>query len=61
MAAQTSRREIIGVLRETGFIEVADTALRTLPDPVDLDRVAEFLISYGITKDELVSRLGGSP
>ena len=49
------------MLRRTGFGEVADEALRLLPDPVDLDRAVEILQLYGVTKDELISRMGGSP
>jgi hypothetical protein len=32
MAVQASRQEIVDVLRRTGFAEVADEALRLLPD-----------------------------
>lgn len=61
MAVQATRQEIVRVLRKTGFTEVADEALKRLPDPVDFDQVAGFLAPYGITKDELISRMGGSP
>jgi hypothetical protein len=47
-------------LRRTGFPEVADEALRVLPDPVEGDQIAAFLAPYGITLDELVSRVGGT-
>jgi hypothetical protein len=47
-------------LRRTGFPEVADEALRVLPDPVEGDRIAAFLTPYGITLDEIVSRMGGT-
>jgi hypothetical protein len=49
------------MLRRTGFPELADEAQRVLPDPVEFDRVAEFLESYGVSMDELISRMGGSP
>lgn len=32
-----------------------------LPDPVEYNHAARFLAHYGITKDELISRRGGSP
>jgi len=47
-------------LCRTGFLEVADEALRVLPDPVEGDRIAAFLAPYGITLDEMVSRMGGT-
>jgi hypothetical protein len=49
------------MLRRTGFPELAEEALRVLPDPVDLDFAAEVLESYGVTRDELIDRMGGSP
>jgi hypothetical protein len=41
--------------------DVADEANRSLPEQLDLERAAEFLGRYGITKDALISRMGGSP
>jgi hypothetical protein len=35
--------------------------VRVLPDPVDVNQIAAFLAPYGITLDELTSRMGGSP
>jgi hypothetical protein len=58
---QTTRQQVIDMLRRTGFPEFAEEALRVLPDPVDLDFAVEVLQSYGVTRDELVDRMGGSP
>jgi len=55
-----SREHLASTLRRTGFPEVADEALRVLPDPVEGDQIAAFLAPYGITLDELVSRVGGT-
>ena len=55
-----SREHFASTLRRTGFPEVADEALRVLPDPVEGDQIAAFLAPYGITLDELVSRMGGT-
>jgi hypothetical protein len=49
------------MLRRTGLPELAEEALRVLPDPVDLDFVAEVLQRYGVTMDDLIDRMGGSP
>jgi hypothetical protein len=54
------KREIVELLRRAGFFEVADEADRSLPDPVELERGAEFGARYGVTRDELISRMGGS-
>jgi hypothetical protein len=42
-------------------MEEADEAARELPDPVEVDRAAQFLAPHGITRDALISRMGGSP
>ena len=60
-AMQCARQDVVDVLRRTGFPELAEEALRVLPDPVDLDFVAEVLQSYGLTTDDLIDRMGGSP
>jgi hypothetical protein len=35
--------------------------MRDLPDPVDLDHVQDWGIQRGITRDVLISQMGGSP
>jgi hypothetical protein len=52
---------VVDLLRKAGMLEEAARAASSLPDPVDLDQASQFLAPYGITKDFLVSRLGGSP
>ena len=58
---QVTRQHVVEVLRTAGMPEVADEANRSLPEQLDLERAAEFLARYGITKDALISRMGGSP
>jgi len=58
---QVTRQHVVDLLRRTGFPEAADEAMRVLPDPVDLDEVAAWAAPHGITKDELINRMGGSP
>jgi hypothetical protein len=55
------KREIVELLRRAGYFDVAEKADQSLPDPVELGRAAEFGMRYGITRDELISRMGGSP
>ena len=55
------KREIVELLRTAGYFEAAEEVDRSLPDPVELERAAEFGMRYGITRDELISRMGGSP
>jgi hypothetical protein len=59
---EVTREHLSDVLRRAGFRpDEAERVAASLPDPVDLDQAAEVLLSYGITKDELISRMGGSP
>ena len=55
------RAQVVEMLRKAGLPEVAEEAERSLPDPVELERAAEFGQRHGITRDELISRMGGSP
>ena len=60
-AMQVTKRHIIEVLKTAGLPQVAEEANRSLPDEMDLERAAEFVGRYGITRDVLISRMGGSP
>ncbi|MFB7599729.1 hypothetical protein [Streptomyces sp. NPDC056160] len=57
---EISRQEVVDMLRNAGFREEAEEALRVLSDPVDLDHAAAWGQEHGITRNELISRLGGS-
>jgi hypothetical protein len=56
-----SRQRVADTLRMAGFRKAADEALVDLPDPVDLERLQEWGTPRGITKDFLISAMGGSP
>jgi hypothetical protein len=58
---QVSKQSVIDFLRGLGFPDIADEAERDLPDPVELRQVQEFGERHGITRDELINRMGGSP
>jgi hypothetical protein len=40
---------------------LADEAPRVLPDPADFNQIATWLQEHGLTYDELISQMGGSP
>jgi hypothetical protein len=58
---QVLRQHVVDILQISGLHYLADEAQRALPDPVEYEQAASFLSKYGITKDELMSRRGGSP
>lgn len=56
-----SRQQVVDMLRKSGFHEAADEAIVELPDQVDLDRLEGWAMQRGITRDALISEMGGSP
>lgn len=56
-----SRQYVVDELNRLGYAELADEALRVLPDPVDTGQLQTWAIQHGISTDELISRMGGSP
>ena len=56
-----SRQWVVDTLRRNGYLQEADEALRVLPEEVDVKQLQEFGDRHGISRDELISRMGGSP
>jgi hypothetical protein len=56
-----SRQYVADSLPRQGFPELADVALLELPDPVDMEQLETWGIRYGVSKDDLISCMGGSP
>ncbi|HEX6521473.1 MAG TPA: hypothetical protein VF070_15955 [Streptosporangiaceae bacterium] len=55
------RQELIDLMRRLGYTEAAEDALRALPDQASLEQVIEFATRHGISRGELMNRMGGSP
>ena len=55
------RRDVADMLRRQGLPELADVALRELPDPVDAAQLKSWGMRHGVSKDDLISNMGGSP
>jgi hypothetical protein len=58
---QYSRQHVVDVLHTLRRPDLADEASRDLPDPVDVDRLEQWMMQHGLSRDEIVSRMGGSP
>jgi hypothetical protein len=56
-----SRREIVKMLRRAGLADVASAARNSLPDPVDTKVLDRFCARYGLSRESLTDRMGGSP
>ena len=48
-AGQISREKVVEMFRHAGHRELADEAVRVLPDPVDLEYAAAWGESHGVT------------
>jgi hypothetical protein len=55
------RQWFVNTLRHLGYTEAAEQAARELPDPVSMEEIRKFADRYGISRDEVVSQMGGSP
>jgi hypothetical protein len=56
-----SRQWVADNLRRLGYEQEADEALRDLPEEIDQQELERWGDQHGITRDELISRMGGSP
>jgi hypothetical protein len=55
------RQWVVDLLRRTGYRQVAAAAEQELPDPVTLEQIREFADRHGVSHDEIISQMGGSP
>jgi len=58
---QYSRQYVIDLLNRMGYTDLAEEAPRALSDPANIDQLSAWLMQHGLTHDELISRMGGSP
>ena len=56
-----SKQWVVETLRRLGYSREADEALRVLPEELDRKQLQELANQYGISRDELTNRMGGSP
>jgi hypothetical protein len=57
------KQDVLAMLARVGRVDLIEAAKRDLPDPIDTDRDIdqERLLQYGLTRDQLIDRMGGSP
>ena len=56
-----TRQHVIDLLNRLGHTQLAEEASRVLPDPVDVDQVTAWFIQHGLSRDDFISQMGGSP
>jgi hypothetical protein len=55
------RQWVVDTLRRLGYPQAADEAERELPEKVSMEELEKFADRFGISRDEVISRMGGSP
>jgi hypothetical protein len=61
-AAKLRKKDFLHELRRAGIPEeTIKAADEQLHDPVDQERDGIFLVTHGLDRDQLISRMGGSP
>jgi hypothetical protein len=54
------RQWLVDLLRRLGYTQAADDAAR-LPDQISQEQLQKFGDQHGISRDEIIDRMGGSP
>jgi hypothetical protein len=60
-AMSQDRQWVIDLLRRLGYTQAAEEAARELPDPVSMEEIKKFGDRHGISHDDIMSQMGGSP
>ena len=55
------KKWLIDSLRRLGYTEEVDAAAQELPEQVSEEQLRKFANRFGISRDELINRMGGSP
>ncbi len=58
---ELAKQDVLSMLRRIGLADLVEEVEETLPDPVDTVRDAHLLARYGLTRNQLTDRMGGSP
>jgi hypothetical protein len=58
---EVSRDHVVHILRRAGLHQVADQAESELPVALELDDAMNWAARHGVTHDEVISQMGGSP
>jgi hypothetical protein len=61
IAVEYTRQHVVDLLNRLGQTELAEEAQRELPGSVDADWLGEWWIKHGLSRDQLISQMGGSP
>jgi hypothetical protein len=55
------RQWVVDALHRLGYTQAADEAAQELPEQVSMEQLLDFADRHDISRDEVISRMGGSP
>jgi len=55
------RQWVVDTLHRLGYTQAADEAAQELPEQVSMEQLLDFADRHDISRDEVISRMGGSP
>jgi hypothetical protein len=55
------RQWIVDTLHRLGYTQAADEAALVLPEQVSVEQLLDFADRHHISRDEVISQMGGSP
>ena len=55
------RQHVIDLLNRLGYTQLAEEASRIPPDLVDVDQISTWWMQHGLSRDDSISQMGGSP
>jgi hypothetical protein len=58
---QFSKQHVVDLFYRLGHPQLAEEAKRALPDPVGVSQVMQWAMEHGLTHDDIISEMGGSP
>jgi hypothetical protein len=54
-------KHVVELLSRMGYKDLAEEAPKVLPDPVEVNQLSNWLFEHGLSYDDLISQMGGSP
>ena len=58
---EIDKQACLAIVRRVGGPDLVEEADRILPERIDLDRDSGLLRRFGLTEEQMMDRLGGSP
>lgn len=58
---QIPKQQVLDAITRMGSRDLVRRAERELPDPINIKRDQQLLAKFGLSQNQLIDRMGGSP